>query len=96
MGASAARGGADPAYLAALKAVSDDCADAASRDGAAQARRASGAERAREGGAVESQELVSVGGASGVSLGGVGVGACLHGVPVVLEPLNRALGVVDF
>nr|GMC52219.1 hypothetical protein B296_00042377 [Ipomoea batatas] len=94
VGAAAAGGGADPGHLVALEAVAYDGADAAAGERAAQAGRATRPQRARERGAVKPEQLVPVGGAPRVLLAG-GVGAYLHGVPAVLEPLDRALRVVD-
>nr|GMC54177.1 uncharacterized protein LOC109151131 [Ipomoea batatas] len=94
VGSAAAGGGADPGHLVALEAVAYDGADAAAGERAAQAGRATRPQRARERGAVKPQQLVPVGGAPRVLLAG-GVGAYLHGVSAVLEPLDRALRVVD-
>lgn len=89
--------GSGPHSLAhfALEAVPDGRAHPTARDGAAQVGRATRAERARDAGAVEPQQLVPVGGAPGVLSGAVQC-SVLHCVTAVLEPLDRALCVLDF
>lgn len=89
-----ATGGGPYGYGGALEAVADDAADTAAGDGAAQAGGATWAEVAPQRAALEPQQLVTVGRTSRV-LSGAAERTCFHRIAAVLEPLDRALGVVD-